>query len=169
MKRTAKLDKVTAHRFKKLGNIGEELTEHLLKVNGFDNVQDLNLLKSNFPFADFYAEKDGVRYIISVKIRNKYEFTRDGTKRLNSRYKLGSKCYEHAEVAEVQFNAKAAWLTISLDSKTFSAYFGLLSSLNGSRGVNMSEKAVVSYQCLAKDAPHQFNYAELKNVYEVAE
>lgn len=89
--------------------------------------------------------------------------------RLNSRYKLGSKCYEHAEAAEVQFNAKAAWLTISLDSGTYNAYFGLLSSLKGRRGVNMSEKSVVSYQCLAKDASHHFNYAELENVYEIAE
>ena len=68
MKRTAKLDRVTAHRFKKLGDIGEELTEQLLKVNGFDNVRNLNLLKNNFPFDDFCAEKDGIRYIISVKI-----------------------------------------------------------------------------------------------------
>ncbi len=167
MKRSAKLDKEVAHRFKKLGDIGEELTESLLKGNGFENVQNLNHLKNNFPYADFYAEKDCVRYVISVKIRNKYEFTRDGTKRLNSRYKLGSKCYEYAQIAERQFDAQAAWLTISLDAKTYSAYFGLLSSLNGSRGVNMSEKAIASYHCLAKDMLHSFNYAELKNAYEI--
>lgn len=169
MKRIATLDKVTAHRCKRLGDLGEELAENLLKVNGFNNIQNLNLLKNNFPFADFYAEKDCVRYVISMKIRNKYESTCGEAKRLNSRYKLGSKCYEQAEVAEVQFDAKAAWLTISLDSETYSAYFGLLSLLNGSKGVAMSEKAVASYECLAKDAPHVFNYVELKNVYESAE
>lgn len=169
MKKTTKLDRTTAHRCKKLGDIGEELAEHLLKVNGFSNVQNLNLLKSNFPFADFYAEREDVRYIISVKIRNKYESTCDETERLNSRYKLGSKCYEHAEVSELQFDAKAAWLTISLDSETYSAYFGLLSLLNGSRGVKMSEKAVALYECLAKDLPHDFNYVELENVYETLE
>jgi hypothetical protein len=101
-----------------------------------------------------------------VKARNKYEH---GTKKINSRYKLGAKCYEHAKVAEVQFDAKAAWLTNSLDVETYSAYFGLLSSLNGSRGVNMSEKALLSHQCLAKDCAHNLNYAEFKNVYEISQ
>ena|SRR3989442_12755141 len=102
-------------------------------------------------------------------MRNKYEFTRDESRRLNSRYKLCSKCYEHAEIAEKEFNAKAPWLTISLDSKTYSAYFGVLSSLNGSRGVVMSEKAIAGYESLAKDERHDFNHSELKNVYEIAE
>jgi len=165
MTRTAKLDNRTARRFKRLGDIGESLTEELLTANGFANIQNLNRLKKNFPFADFYAEKDGVRYVISVKMRNKYEFTRDGVRRLNSRYKLGSRCYEHAKVAEDQFDAIAAWITISLDSKAYCAYFGLLSSLNGSRGVNMSEKAVAKHQCLANNTPHSFDYSEIQNVY----
>ena len=59
--------------------------------------------------------------------------------------------------------------TISLDSKTYSAYFGVLSSLNGSRGVVMSEKAMAGYESLAKDERHDFNHSELKNVYEIAE
>ena len=102
-------------------------------------------------------------------IRRVQKFFGVCTKKINSRYKLGAKCYEHAKVAEVQFDAKAAWLTISLDVETYSAYFGLLSSLNGSRGVNMSEKALLSHQCLAKDCPHNLNYAEFKNVYEISQ
>lgn len=151
MKRTAILNQATADRCKKLGDIGEELTPRLLKANGFTNIENLNQTQKNFPFADFSAEKDGRKYVISVKIRNKYEFR---TKRLNGRYKLGPKCHEHATNAERLLSAKAAWLTISLDKRTYSAYFGLLSSLNGSRGVSMSDKAVLKYDCLAKDAPH---------------
>lgn len=169
MKRIAIFDKQTAQRAKKLGDIGEDLTKHLLKQNGFESIRNLNRLQNNFPFGDFYAEKNGVRYVISVKIRNRYEFTRDGSKRLNSRYKLGSKCYAHATAAERQLNAVAAWLTISLDAQTYCAYFGLLSSLSGSRGVNMSAKAIASYECLAKDVPHNFSYSELQNVYETTD
>jgi hypothetical protein len=47
-----------------------------------------------------------------VKIRNKYEF--DEARRLNSRYKLGDHCYEHAEKAERKYGARAAFLAISL-------------------------------------------------------
>ncbi|MDQ3710917.1 MAG: hypothetical protein M3388_01655 [Acidobacteriota bacterium] len=163
MKRVAKLDKFTAHRSKKPGDIGEDLAEILLNKNGFKNVRNLNHHRKNFPFADFYAEKESVNYIISVKIRNKYQ--RSGS--LNDRYKLGKKCYENSEPAEKEFNAVAAWLTTSFDSKTYSAYFGLLSLLNGSRGVRMTEKAIAFYECLAKEEPHSYNYGELKNVYEV--
>lgn len=163
MKKLAKLDKSTAHRSIKLGSIGEDLAEIVLGKNGFGNIKNLNHIRKNFPFADFYAEKDGVNYVISVKIRNKYQ--RSGN--LNDRYKLGKKCYENSEPAEREFNAIAAWLTISFDSETYSAYFGLLSSLNGSSGVRMTEKAVAFYECLAKEESHSYNYAELKNVYEV--
>ncbi len=31
----------------------------------------------------------------------------------------------------------------------------------------MSEKATSSYECLAKDESHTFDYASLQNVYEV--
>lgn len=166
IKRIAKIDMSVAKRWKKLGDAGEELAEPLLVKNGFINIRNLNHEQMNFAYADFYAERNGEKYVISVKTRNKYEFRRDGTKKINSRYKLGSKCYEHAVIAEEKFGAKAAWLTIALDSETYSAYFGLLSSLK-SRGVGMSEKATSSYECFAKDEPHTLDYASLQNVYEV--
>jgi len=168
MKRFAKLDKQVAYRWKLLGDIGEKLTESLLIANGFTNVRNLNRDKTNFPYADFYAERDDVKFVISVKARNRYEFNCDGKRRLNCRYKLGRSCYELAKAAEAQFHATAAWLTISVDSERYSAYFGLLSSLNGNRGVNMSLKAIASYECLANEARHTLNYAELKNTYEIA-
>ena len=167
MKKIVKRDKSTSSRSKNLGDIGETLTEFLLMKSDFNNIQNLNLIKNNFPFADYFAEKDNICYVISVKMRNKYQFTTNGAKKLNSRYNLGSKCYEHANNAEKQYNAKAAFLSISLDFNTYCAYFGLLSDLNGSLGINMSEKAVIKYTCLAKDALHDFNYADIKNEYEI--
>jgi len=161
-KRIAVLDKSVARRWRELGAAGEALAELLLRSNGFTHIKNLNRQQTNFPFADFYAERDGQRYVISVKARNKYEF---GTGRLNSRYKLGAKCYENTAAAEKQFRAKAAWLTIALAADTYSAYFGLLSSLSGSLGVTMSERAVSSYECLAREKAHSLDYAALRNVY----
>ena len=167
MTKTAKMDKHVARRFKELGSAGEYLTEQLLKDNGFANIRNLNHDQMNFPFADFYAERNNIRYVISAKTRNKYEWSPDTTKkRLNSRYNLGSKCYEHAELAQNQFKAEAAWLTIAIDSKTFSAYFGLLSGLDGSLGVTMTEKATSKYECFAKDQEHGLDFKSFLNVYE---
>jgi hypothetical protein len=166
MKRVARLNSSTAGRWKRLGDAGEKLARELLLQNGFTDVENLNDRKMNFPFADFFAVRAGVRFVISVKIRNKYEASRGGQKRLNTRYKLGSQCYEHAEAAEREFNAQSAWLTIAFDAETYDAYFGLLSSLNGNLGVRMTPKAKVKYECLAEGASHRLNYEDLKNAYE---
>ena len=156
----------TARRCHRLGDIGEKLAEELLAVNGFTNIQNLNKPRKNYPFADFYAEREGRGYVISVKARNKYEF---GTRKLNSRYKLGQKCHEHAKEAELHFQAVAAWLTISLEETTFSAYFGVLKSLDGSAGVLMTEKAVANYECLARNQEHGYAYDGIRNVYRITE
>src|SRR5205085_4351520 len=58
--------KATALRSRRLGEIGEALADELLKRNNFSNVENLNIEKRNFPFADFFAERDGIRYVISV-------------------------------------------------------------------------------------------------------
>jgi hypothetical protein len=153
----------TALRCRRLGDIGEELAEHLLVTNGFTNVLNLNKSRMHYAFADFYAERDGRKFVISVKARNKYEF---GSGKLNSRYKLGAKCHEHAKHAERQFDsAVAAWLVISLEAKTFSAFFGLLECLNGSTGVLMTDNATAKYKCLARDEEHRYIYNGLKNEY----
>jgi hypothetical protein len=74
MKRVAKLDKGVANRWKRLGDVGEELTESLLLKNGFTNIRNLNHNKKNFAFADFYAEKEGAKYVISVKTNTPEEW-----------------------------------------------------------------------------------------------
>lgn len=153
-------------RWKRLGYLGEELAEPLLANNGFTNIRNLNHEQMNFAYADFYAERNGTKYVISVKARNKYVFSRNEERKINPRYKLGSKCREYAARAEERFGAVAAWLTIALDVETYSAYFGLLSSLK-TCGVAMTERATSSYECLARDNPHLLDYANFQNVYEV--
>jgi hypothetical protein len=48
-------------------------------------VQDLNALKYNHPGGDFLAERNGKRYFITVKARNKYV---QRTRRLNAGYNI---------------------------------------------------------------------------------
>ncbi len=167
MKRIAVLDSTTARRAKRLGDIGEALAEALLRQHGFVNIRNLNHVRRNFPFADFFAERAGTRYVMSVKIRNKYEFSRADPLRLNRRYKLGSRSPQHAADAAAHFNAVPAWLAIALDTHSYCAYFGLLSDLNGSLGIDMSPTAVASYECLAHEQPHAFPHASLLNAYKL--
>jgi len=140
-------------RFKKLGDIGEVIASQILEESGFKNIRNLNNEKMNVQFADFYAEKDGIKYLISVKARNKYE--RSG--KLNSRYKLGKNLISRIEsvLKSVEYkDCEPAWLTIAMEEKTCDAYFGLISDLNGKNGINMSLKACSTYQCFAKNRPH---------------
>ena len=155
-----------ARRCKRLGDVGEQLAPMLLKRAGFDNVIDLNSLHSNYPFGDFLATRDGTRYVISVKTRNKWELP--GPPHLNSRYKLGGRCDELAAAAEIRERAVAAWLTIALARKTYDAYFGtvhLLIRLGlNAKGVPMTEKYTRRYECLALAEQHTFDYECLKNL-----
>ena len=54
-----------------LGSWGESKAVALLKGAGFENVRDINAETFNHPFGDVYAERDGERYLIGVKTRNK--------------------------------------------------------------------------------------------------
>ena len=145
-------------------NLVSNRAEALLARNGFMNVQSLNAEQANHSYADIYAEKDGERYVISVKTRNKLQAS--GT--LNGSYNLSSlgNHYELAGLAENARQAKAAWIAISVEETVFNAYFGLLADLNGKNGIPMTEAALSTYQCLAKNEPHGLDYSEIKNVYE---
>ena len=83
----------------------------------------------------------GLRYVISVKARNKYQ--KNG--KLNTRYNVGSTVYEKALAAEKKYNASAYWMAIQFDHKSFSIYFGSLKELNGSKAipVDKCEKGLV--------------------------
>ena len=149
-----------AGRKKSLGELGELFGIKALVDNKFEKIVNLNDIKMNYPFADLYAEKDGKKYVISIKARNKYQ--KNGT--LNSRYKLGSNAYSHASRAEEKFDAEAYWMAVQFDEETVSIYFGSLAELNQSNGIPMKkcESGTVGID-LVKDKLHYFDFSYFKN------
>lgn len=85
-----------AARKKSLGELGELFALKALVDKRFDRIRNLNDNSMNETFADIECEKDGLKYIISVKARNKYQ--KNG--KLNTRYNLGQDVYEKALNAE---------------------------------------------------------------------
>jgi hypothetical protein len=120
-----------AARKKSLGELGELFALKALVDNKFDRIRNLNDHSMNETFADISCEKDGEKYIVSVKARNKFQ--KNG--KLNSRYNLGKNVYEKAFASEEKYKAKACWMAIQFDHNTFSIYFGHLNELNGSRAI----------------------------------
>lgn len=167
-KRNIYLGDLEGKRFKKLGDYGELLAHQLLEEHAFENIIDLNEIKKNAPFADFFAIRDGSEYIISVKTRNKFE----NTGKLNSRYKLGSsnlllEKFLATPEFEPYCSATPAWLAISMEENTFDAYWGILSDLPGNqRGIPMSKSAKQTYTCLALNKVHPFKGEDFQNVYK---
>ena len=171
------LDKSVTIRFKKIGNLGEYLAGKFLKESGFKNIKDLNKEESaNTKDFDFIAERNKIKYAISVKTRNKYENSAAGLK-LNSRYKLTKDPVNFAKDAKKKYNSEAAWIVISLeiDKGVFNAYFGVLSDLNGNhKGINMSQEATRKYEKLALLRKFEdmgltkSDYEGLKNEYKRA-
>ena len=96
MQRTSVLDKGTALRAKELGTLGESIAPLYLERAGFTSIRNLNDIKTNYPYADVVATRNGITYAISIKTRNKYEAR---TGKLNARYKLGKKCTQMAAFA----------------------------------------------------------------------
>ena len=123
--------KKEAARKKSLGELGELFAIKVLVDNEFDRIRNLNDRQLNEPFADIECEKDGKKYIISVKARNKFQI--DG--KLNSRYNLGTRAYDKAATSEKKHNAKAYWMAIQFDKKRYTIYFGTLDELNGSKAI----------------------------------
>jgi Holliday junction resolvase-like predicted endonuclease len=154
----------------KLGKSGEERARELLWRHGFVDIHNLNDGRQNYPDVDLLATKDGRRFCISVKTRNKY--TNKNT--LNNRYKLENKSRKltHAAATAAQLQAELAWLVIQVDRDSFSAYFGTQADIPrvGSGGRRLTANAILMdeaftsrYLCLAKDEPHGFNYSEVSN------
>ena len=163
--RRIKLGAKEGRRFKALGDIGEQIAQVVLAQNGFEDIVDLNQVQTNFPFADFSATRNGVRCLISVKARNKYQA--DG--KINPAYKLGKKVYEHIDALQQDAryqHCTPAWLAIALDEKSYDAYFGTIEELNGMRAIRMSREAVASHETLAVAAPHAYDYDSFVNKYD---
>ena len=135
------VNKKEAARKKSLGELGELFAIKALVDRGYDRIRNLNDKSLNEPFADLECEKDGIKIIISVKARNKFE--KKGT--LNSMYNLGNNAYRKAYASEKKHNAVAHWMAIQFDKTTFSIYFGSLSELSGKKAipVDLCEKKII--------------------------
>ncbi len=66
-------NKKEASRKKSLGELGELFALKSLVDKKFDKIRNLNDDKLNETFADISCEKDDVKYIFSVKARNKFQ------------------------------------------------------------------------------------------------
>ena len=153
-------NKKEAARKKSLGELGELFALKALVDQKFDKIRNLNDKIMNEKFADIVCEKNGIRYVISVKARNKYQING----KLNTRYNLGSNAYEKASYAEEKYNAKAYWIAVQFDNTSFSIYFGSLEELNGSKAipVNKCEKGLVGV-IWELDKRHYFDFDYYSN------
>lgn len=144
-----------ALRKKSLGELGELFGIKALVDNSFERVVNLNDKKRNHPFADLYAEKEGKKYVISIKARNKYQ--RDGT--LNAFYNLGKNAYGNAEAAKKKYDAEAYWMAIQFDEHRYWIYFGSLTELNHRNAIPLREceEGKIGV-CLVKDKRHYFDF-----------
>ncbi len=160
MKRIRK-DREFSLRAKSLGALGELIAIKALVDNDFERIRNLNDQKRNYPYVDLLAEKDGRRYVISVKSRNKYQ--RNG--KLNNRYKLGNNCHATAKTAEERYKGEAFWLAIQFDSDRYSAYLGSLAQLKGKKGIPMNDSDLANYQRLACNQSHGIDFRPYLNTY----
>ena len=149
-----------AARKKSLGELGELFAIKALVDNKFDKIRNLNDDHFNEAFADLTCEKNGKKYIISVKARNKFQ--KNG--KLNTRYNLGSNAYQKAKNSEVKYNAKAYWMAIQFDKDNFSIYFGSLSELNSAKAIPIDkcEKGSLGL-ILANKKRHYFDFEFYSN------
>jgi hypothetical protein len=156
--------RINPDRDRILGSIGEKLAISLLTRARFENIQNLNDLKKNFPFGDIIAERNGKKFVISVKARNK----RTVSGKLNARYTLGdSHVYDLAAQVAKMLSGTPAFLAIQVDNLKgcYSGYFGELTLLNGNRGIAMDVEHLIKYECLGKNIKSDFDYWQLKNDY----
>jgi len=153
-------NKKEASRKKSLGELGELFAIKALVDNHYEKIINLNDKKMNFPFADLYAEKEGKRFIFSVKARNKYQKNH----KLNAYYNLGSDAYRKAETAKQEYCAEPHWMAIQFDQLTFSIYWGSLAELNGKNAIPLGQCAEEKIgTCLAKDKRHYFDFDFFSN------
>ena len=153
--------KKEAMRNKALGELGELVALKTLVDNGFEKISHLNDTKrKNFPFADLLAEKDGKKYAISVKARNKFQ--KNGT--LNNRYNLRQ---THVAAVEKELVAEAYWMAIPFDKNSYSVRFGSVMELKDAggkplNGIPMGEDCAYGEEWV-KDKPHYFDFSFFTN------
>jgi Holliday junction resolvase-like predicted endonuclease len=155
--------KKEAARKKSLGELGELFALKALVDNGY-KVSNLNDRRMNFPFADLLAEKDGIKYIISVKSRNMLQ--KNNT--LNSSYKLGDDVYDKIDKALTSIKAVPCWLAVQFERQHYSIYFGLIQELEGKKRIPINKCMQKEIgQCLAHRNKHFFDFDYFENQKEL--
>lgn len=157
---TKVVQKKEAARKKSLGELGELFAIKALVDEKYDRIRNLNDDHMNEAFADIYAEKDGKRYVISVKSRNK--FLKNG--KLNVRYNLGVNAYDKAERVAKEYDAEPYWMAIQFGEHDYSVYFGSLASLNGAMTIPVDKcEAGEVGRILVHNKRHYFDFDFYKN------
>jgi hypothetical protein len=141
----------TRERTKALGCWGETKALTLLRTAGFSNVRDMNAETFNHPFGDIYAERNGKRYVVGVKTRNKYQV--GGA--INPSYNVRKKGADVWAIGRV-YNAQLAWVTLQVvpERKVFWSYFGTIAAIEdcGERfSIPMQAWETPKYECLANE------------------
>ncbi len=153
-------EKKEAARKKSLGELGELFAIKALVDEHFDRIRNLNDDRMNSAFADIYCEKDGRRFVISVKARNKYQ----KCGKLNSRYNLGNGVYDKARRAADEYNAEPYWMAIQFDAHEYSVFFGSLECLNGAKAIPVDKCAAGDVGVILVDRKrHYFDFAFYSN------
>ncbi len=154
-------------RCRNLGKIGEKkLAIALLSSAGFKEITDVNITyRENFPFADLTAVRNGEKYVISVKSRNKY--VKNSDTKINDRYKLSSHPNQLPRLVQEAVRLLGgipAFVAIITEPRknTFSGYFGELSILRGNAVIPMRTPDL-DYECLGKDLVSDIDLSDLKN------
>jgi hypothetical protein len=137
-------------RLRSLGNWGEQKALTLLAKAGFSDVRELNTEFPNHPFGDICATRAGVRYLIGVKTRNKYQVSG----RINPTYNVRKRGVDVGAIAR-RHQAVLAWVAISVvpEEQKFSAYFGTIAQIEdrGERfSIPMMPEQTSVYECLSR-------------------
>jgi hypothetical protein len=137
-------------RLRALGDWGEKKAFSLLKRAGFRDVTDMNTEISNHPFGDICAEREGARYLIGVKTRNKYQVS--GL--LNPTYNIRKRGADVEAIAR-RYEAILAWVAIPIipEEQRFAAYFGTIDQIEerGERfSIPMRPEQTGRYECLSR-------------------
>jgi hypothetical protein len=136
-------------RTRALGLWGERKALALLQRAGLLNARDMNAESFNHPFGDIYAERLGVRYMIGVKTRNKYQVS--GL--LNPTYNIKKRGSDVQAVA-LRHSAQLSWVAIQVipERRVFWSYFGTIAMIeeSGERfSIPMRASDTPKYECLA--------------------
>jgi len=138
-------------RTKALGSWGETKALTLLRRAGFSQVRDMNAETFNHPFCDICAERDGEKYLIAVKTRNKYQVS--GL--LNPTYNVRKKGADVRAIGH-RYNAQLARVAIQVipERRVFWSYFGTIALIEdcGERfSIPMRPSDTPKYACLADE------------------